>query len=48
MLIEFCQFLYDWVEKVLFKADLFFAWQKCKDKHNKNPQLRVDLWESDW
>ena len=48
MLIDFRQFLYDSVEKVLFKADLFFAWQKCKGKHNKHPQLRVELWESDW
>ena len=44
MLIDFRQFLYDSVEKILFKADLFvflflfiffffFAWQKCKGKH---------------
>ena len=33
MLIDFRQFLYDSVEKVLFKADFIFAWQKCKGKH---------------
>ena len=33
MLIDFSQFPYDSVEKVLFKADFFFSWQKCEGKH---------------
>ena len=34
ILTDFRQFLYDSVEKVLFKADFFFfAWQKCEGKH---------------
>ena len=30
---DFCQFLYDSVKKVLFKADFLFAWQKCEGKY---------------
>ena len=30
MLIDFRLFLYDSVEKVLFKADFFFSWQNSK------------------
>ena len=48
MLIDFCQFLYDSVEKVLFKADFFFCMTEIHFKHNQHPQLRVELWESDW
>ena len=38
MLIDFRQFLYDYVEKVLFKADFFFLHdrnhEKCKGKQH--------------
>ena len=34
MLIDFCQFLYDSVEKVLFKADCFFFF--CFFFHDRN------------
>ena len=52
MLIDFRQFLYDLVEKVLFKADIFFFCmteiQRQNNQHNQHPQLRIELWESDW
>ena len=35
MLIDFCQFLYDTVEKVLFKADFFFF------LHDRNPKANT-------
>ena len=41
MLIDFCQFLYDSVEKVLFKADFYFCMtemQRQTQAHNLNIQ----------
>ena len=43
MFIDFSQFLYDSVEKVLFKAD-FFSWQKCEGKYYTSTQSEYTVY----
>ena len=43
MLIDFCQFLYDSVKKVLFKADFFFSHDR-NAKANTNTQSEFTVY----